>query len=632
MDELKSALRERKVLIPLIVILVLGAFLRFYGIENQSLSNDELSSWKRSGYDDLATVVEEGARPDVHPPGYYLLLFFVQKMFGDSEAALRFPSALFGVLSILIIFLIGLRLYSYREALLAAALTAVLWCPVFYSQDARPYAMLLFFTLLSSYCWIPMVETLKSGSPRRGPLIAYAITAALCAYTHYFGTYIIALQGVFTVILFIRRRSALIAVLIVYAAITVVFLPWLPVMREHLARGPIWITTPHGGFVHWFLTFVRFLFNDSRTVGNIAVALLLLLFARSYGEFAAEPTRLRTKRLLLSPGAVLLLWLVVPFAGVYLESLHSTPVLSVRNLIISLPPACLLLARAVTRLPLKGIVRTAVLLLVPVLLLSHLIFAKDYYSRSTKHNFKSAVRYLLENRRIDRCPLIIANTNQDGYFDYYLRRLGADRRVDMQFRSREDWPAVKSLIDARRAPCAWYLLGSDGEKQQHYHFRKEGFELVEKEYFYHTEVRLYAKPSPQKNQPLKESRTRITGSGVRLVPKEEAETAPRRIVGKGVGPAQTLWDRAMKQTTPEDKIRFYRAILERYPDDDLAPQALYMIGFIYSEEMRDTLKAQNALEDLLIRYPESNLVESARWLIKDLSGELPPIEFTDEEE
>jgi TolA-binding protein len=88
----------------------------------------------------------------------------------------------------------------------------------------------------------------------------------------------------------------------------------------------------------------------------------------------------------------------------------------------------------------------------------------------------------------------------------------------------------------------------------------------------------------------------------------------------------------MKQENSQDKIDIYRQIVNRFPDDQHAPQALYMIGFIHANELGDTLKAQNALEDLIIQYPESNLIESARWLIDNLSGKAPAIEFIDEED
>ncbi len=607
MRELKDHLRNKKIAIPLVVILALGAFLRIYGIEHQSLSNDELSSWKRSGYNDLHTVINEGARTDVHPPGYYILLHLVQKMFGDSELALRFPSVLFGVLSILVIFLIGLKIYSYREGLMSAVLMALMWYPVFTSQDARSYAMLLFLVLLSSYFWILMIETAGSDRKRRGPPIAYAVTAAVCAYTHYFGAYMVGLQGILAFILLLRRRRGLFTVLLVYASITVAYIPWLSIMREQFARGAIWIERPRGGFVHSFLEYLKLTFNQSVLARNIALAVLLLLLARTYGEFTVDPNRQNAKRTLASTGTVLFLWLVVPFAVTYIKSIVSTPILSERNLIISLPPAFLLLSRSLMRVPVRSYIHAVMICLSAALLAYHLVFPLEYYTKITKDQFREAVQCLLEEDRLHHCPVIVANTNQEGYFDYYFDRLGTGRRVDVHFLSDDDWGKVKRTIDARNAECVWYLFARRGEGQQHYLLRKSGFDLSDHKAFYNTDVRLYKKSATRREN---------------FIPD-----AGSQHDGKESGHARELWDRAMKQTAPEDKISFYRTLLRSYPDDPLAPQALYMIGFIYADELKNPVHAKRALEELILRYPDSNLIESARRMIGNPDSPHPPREI-----
>lgn len=624
MGELKDHLRNKKIVILLVVIIALGTFLRIYRIEYQSLSNDELSSWKRSGYADLPTVINEGARTDVHPPGYYILLHFAQKVLGDSEWALRFPSALFGVLSILFIFLIGLRIYSYREALLAAALMAVLWCPLFYSQDVRMYSMLLFFALLSSYLWITMFETLKSGRPRRSPLIAYAVSAAICAHTHYFGTYLIALHGVFTILLFIRRRRALLAVLVVYISVAIVYIPWIFIMFEHLTGGSIWITEPAGGFVHSFSGYLKFISNDSSTVKNIAAAVFLLLFARTYGEFSVNPTRQNARRILSSPGAVLFLWLFVPFVGVYFKSILSTPVLSNRNLIISLPPACLLFSRSIMRIPVKSYIHAVTSCLAVVLLIYHLLIPSEYYTKITKDQFRDVVKYLLEDNRIDQCPVIVANTNQEGYFDYYFERLGSNRRVDACYVTDEDWPQVEEVITEKHASCLWYLRGGKREGNQISLLRKHGFELGKYEIYTLANVM-------QLNR-----NDRSSTASTRNVLSPHAVQLRTARSGGGAEPdsisTEELWKKAMEQSTTLEKVEIYRQIVDNFPEDKYAPQALFMIGFMYIEELNDKANARRALEELIERYPESSIIDSARWMIKSLDGPVPEFDIIIEEQ
>ena len=85
-----SQLQTRLVLLA---IVALAAVLRVSGLEVQSLWNDELSSWYRSHYATLGEVIARGVVSDVHPPGFQILLYFVEQTLGNSEWALRLPSA-----------------------------------------------------------------------------------------------------------------------------------------------------------------------------------------------------------------------------------------------------------------------------------------------------------------------------------------------------------------------------------------------------------------------------------------------------------------------------------------------------------------------------------------------------------
>src|SRR5258705_4110534 len=55
---------------------------------------------------------------------------------------------------------------------------------------------------------------------------------------------------------------------------------------------------------------------------------------------------------------------------------------------------------------------------------------------------------------------------------------------------------------------------------------------------------------------------------------------------------------------PEARIEAYRELLEQHPDSDVSPQAQFMIGFIYSEELKKYDQAEAAFRELLKRYPK----------------------------
>jgi len=183
------------------LILLLGTVLRLYGLENQSLWNDELESWRQSSFDTPMEVLREGVIPNTHPPAFQLLLYGVVQCLGSREALLRLPSAVSGVLAILVIYLLGRRLFSHREGLLAAFFLAVLWAPIYYSQEARNYSLLLLFTELAAYFWLGMVLQTREREPwKQRDVLGYILTALAASYTHYFGLLLIALQGLASIL------------------------------------------------------------------------------------------------------------------------------------------------------------------------------------------------------------------------------------------------------------------------------------------------------------------------------------------------------------------------------------------------------------------------------------------------
>lgn len=131
--------RVRRWALPL--LLLAGLFLRLWQI-NGAFWYDEAFSAR------LAKMPPENILTatffDVHPPAYYLLLWFVGQWAGYSEWVLRLPSVAVGVLLIWLVYRLGLSLgLAPPVVLLAAALTALAPFQVYYGAEARFYALLM---------------------------------------------------------------------------------------------------------------------------------------------------------------------------------------------------------------------------------------------------------------------------------------------------------------------------------------------------------------------------------------------------------------------------------------------------------------------------------------------------------
>jgi 4-amino-4-deoxy-L-arabinose transferase-like glycosyltransferase len=151
--------------------------LRFIGA-NGELWLDEMYasilSFRRSFFG-LLTVYEG----DNQHPLYSLLAHLGIVLFGETPLAIRLPAVLFGAASVPLLYVLGARLASRREGLLAAALLTVSYHHVWFSQNARGYTMLAFWTMLTTYL---LFRGIREGSV--GKLVAYGVVAALGIYTH----------------------------------------------------------------------------------------------------------------------------------------------------------------------------------------------------------------------------------------------------------------------------------------------------------------------------------------------------------------------------------------------------------------------------------------------------------------
>lgn len=131
-------------------LILLAAALRFWRIDAQSLWFDEGFSWHAATRSDLPSVVM--ADP-TNPPLHALLLFASVRFSGDSEFAMRWLSAMIGLLSVSLTYQMGRRLFSAAAGVLAALLTAVsppLWWA---SQEIRMYSLIAALTLIAALAW-----------------------------------------------------------------------------------------------------------------------------------------------------------------------------------------------------------------------------------------------------------------------------------------------------------------------------------------------------------------------------------------------------------------------------------------------------------------------------------------------
>ena len=186
-------------------ILLLGLGLRLWRLTFHSLWLDEAVAvnWARLPAAELwARTIT--LSQDSHPPLYYLTLHTWMRLLGDSEIAVRLPSALCGLALVAFIYLLGKALGGRRVGLMAALLAAVSPYLVWYSQEVRMYMLLGLLSTAGFYC---LWQGLESGAARWWAGHLTATVAGM--YTQVIGSLLLPVHAL-VALLFIRqpRRAA----------------------------------------------------------------------------------------------------------------------------------------------------------------------------------------------------------------------------------------------------------------------------------------------------------------------------------------------------------------------------------------------------------------------------------------
>ncbi|WP_424831792.1 glycosyltransferase family 39 protein [Ruegeria sp.] len=115
---------------------------------------------------------------------------FFASVFGDHIWAYRLPSVLFGIGTVLAIWWLARDVAGIKVAHVSALLIALSYHQVWFSQNARGYTELAFWSTMGMIFFLRGVR-----DPGRGVWIAYGIVLAAAVFTHLTGAFFFAAQG-----------------------------------------------------------------------------------------------------------------------------------------------------------------------------------------------------------------------------------------------------------------------------------------------------------------------------------------------------------------------------------------------------------------------------------------------------
>jgi mannosyltransferase len=452
------------------LILGVGVLVRLYRLDSQSLWADEGLQYFVASAESFGEVFGRLFRT-FHPPLSYLI-HHVFLQINDTDFFLRLPSALFGIASMPLAYVLARRLVSKPAAVLTLVVFSVSPFHTWYSQDGRMYAQLLFLSLLSTYCLLQALG--KDKSYWWG---AYILAVVAGMYTHIFMGLGVSAQCLWVLLYHPRRLSAY---CITGVVVTVLCLPlvfqWGGFFFSSAGKTLAGVEVPfekRGGFSWFALPYTFFVYSAGFSLGPSVAELheerslqylvqflpIIVLVGLVYGVLLLIGVVALRRQIGSKPLPLCLLGLVAPVVGVTILSLMTRFPFNPRYTIVAFPYFCLLLGVALAFVWQKtrwaGIVALCAVLGVSTASLANL-FLNPYYA---KEDVRSAVALW---RTLSKHEPLLVCSSAGGVKDavrYYLDFSERNRMLPMESRNLVE--NIKNVFPTHDTTSVYVILVRD---------------------------------------------------------------------------------------------------------------------------------------------------------------------------
>lgn len=339
LDVAPDSLTARSGLAFVSIVTLVGAVVRLLYLGHKSLWLDEAVSVSIAQLDWTAFRDTLWQREGNMALYYLLLRPFVA--WGTSEWWVRLPSAIAGIATVPVMFVLGAKLFGRRVGGVASLLFAANACSVVYSQEARGYSLAVLLVAASMLLFAKLVE-----SPSWAGTIAYALVAALAIYAHFFAALVVV--GQWLSLFFLPAGKGLDNNKLATAMALTALLS-LPAAEFILTKnvGQLsWVPKPSLLEVYHLGLFLSA--EGGKVIGNI----LLVLFVLALGVGGREAVRTWRSSGASGEGwnyALVCLCFLIPIVLTLAISLR-TPVFFHRFLIICLPSFILFIAVGLSKI------------------------------------------------------------------------------------------------------------------------------------------------------------------------------------------------------------------------------------------------------------------------------------------
>ncbi|HQQ62075.1 MAG TPA: glycosyltransferase family 39 protein [Pseudomonadales bacterium] len=453
-------------------LLIVAGFRRMYHIDSVGLWSDELWGVFACSQGSWWAMIQDLVHNDSHPPGYQTLLYWWIKAFGESDIAVRLPSVIAGVASVAFTYLLGKRHFSVIAGIIAAAMVTGSFYAIYYSQEARAYAFLMFFAPTMTLYFIDLFVS-KNHDKYSLPLFWLVSTA--CMYFHYVGFVFVGSALLLSLFFWMydrRRQGHLQLVFKAFSPCLILYLPWLPVMYQHMAHSPDDWSTPVPDLPVLWQT-VRFLFGpDDLRLYLLLVSIVMahIVWITRFFNSSSAPA-IRSYNDYKYRAFICLAWLTwIPILVFYFKSQFSQSVYTLRHFTYAIPliaiMASLFPALLISKIA-NHTWRSSVLVMLLLTIAAINTRGNDdnrLYNNYLREDYRGAVDIVRHDFRFmstNPADRIVITSNV--FFDHYLRLYDLKPHADMVMSSVGQMSELEALLEKEK-PDRFYFLEVSGKE------------------------------------------------------------------------------------------------------------------------------------------------------------------------
>lgn len=424
---------DRNAFIYLIILFGINIFIKLLYAGGMYFWLDETSSVFIAQKSVGAIIRESFMVPN--PPLYFILLKGWTSVFGISELSTRALSVIFSSATVFVLYYLARRFFNREAAFYVSLFFTLSQIHLYFSHETRGYTIIAFMAALSFYFYLQTITI-----PTILNLIKYTVTITLLLYIHPVPVILIFIQFICLVLYFRDHRKGTLYIVAGQLITAILFGLWV-LKNQWISSMQSWLPAPDAKKLKELL--VTYL--NTEFIFYLSAILLVIFILLMIIRVMQKKTNYEDIRSFI----MLLLWGLLPILIIFIISQYSSR-WDPRYMLFATPGLYLLIAFIISKLPVNGLIRISLMVLILVLSLI------NFNLKPVKgEDWPRAISFMREHRNDSTLTLICADY-QFMSFSYYYNKdifkqleeaLGILKKEDIYFTK---GPGILNAVDTSR--------------------------------------------------------------------------------------------------------------------------------------------------------------------------------------